>query len=105
MQTSVASRQQRLNNLWRSVARSFALADVAADEVLVHDEHRSDPSLAFALARLSTDDVSPTPFGVFRRVERKEYASAVGDQVMAASEAKGPGDLATLLRSNGTWTV
>ena len=27
------------------------------------------------------------------------------DQVMAASEAKGPGDLDALLRSNGTWFV
>ena len=32
-------------------------------------------------------------------------ASLVADQVMAASEAKGPGDLDALIRSNGTWTV
>jgi 2-oxoglutarate ferredoxin oxidoreductase subunit beta len=80
-------------------------ADVAADEILIHDEHRHDPSLAFALARLSHDDHSPTPFGVFRNIERPEYSHAVADQVMAASERKGPGDLDALLRSNGTWTV
>jgi 2-oxoglutarate ferredoxin oxidoreductase subunit beta len=85
--------------------RLVELADVAAEDVLVHDAHRDDPSLAFALARLSNDDASPTPFGVFRDVERQEYASAVTNQVMAASEANGPGDLATLLRSNGTWQV
>ena len=80
-------------------------ADVAAEEILVHDAHRADPSLAFALARLSHDDHSPTPFAVFRDIERPEYSRAVADQVMAASESKGPGDLNALLRSNGTWTV
>ncbi len=71
----------------------------------MHDAHRADPSLAFALARLSHDDHSPTPFGVFRAVERPDYGTAVSDQVVAASDKRGPGDLATLLRSNGTWTV
>ena len=41
--------------------RLVELADVAPEDVLVHDAHRADPSLAFALARLSTDDASPTP--------------------------------------------
>jgi 2-oxoglutarate ferredoxin oxidoreductase subunit beta len=81
------------------------VAEVGEDRLLVHDAARHDPSLAFALARLSYDDHSPTPFGVFRSVERTEYASAVSAQVAAASERSGPGDLAALLRSNGTWTV
>ncbi len=81
------------------------LADVDPDDVLVHDARRDDASLAFALARLNSDDASPTPFGVFRSVERAEYTSAVADQVVAASEAKGPGDLQALLRSNGSWHV
>jgi 2-oxoglutarate/2-oxoacid ferredoxin oxidoreductase subunit beta len=81
------------------------VSEVGEDRLLVHDAHRNDPSLAFALARLSYDDHSPTPFGVFRSVERTEYASAVSAQVAAASERSGPGDLAGLLRSNGTWTV
>jgi len=81
------------------------VADVGDDAILVHDATRDDPSLAFALARLNRDDASPTPFGVFRQVERVEYASSVSAQVAAASERKGPGDLAALLRGNGTWTV
>ncbi|MFT4011547.1 MAG: thiamine pyrophosphate-dependent enzyme, partial [Nocardioidaceae bacterium] len=81
------------------------VADVGIDNILVHDAHHPYPSLAFALARLNTDDHSPTPFGIFRQVERQEYAGAVGAQLAAAVERKGPGDLATLLRSNGTWTV
>ena len=65
----------------------------------------ADPSLAFALSRLSTDDHSPTPFGSSATSQRPEYASAISNQLAQASERKGPGDLATLLRSNGTWSV
>ena len=50
--------------------RIVDVAEVGEDAILVHDAHRHDPSLAFALARLSHDDHSPTPFGVFREVER-----------------------------------
>jgi 2-oxoglutarate ferredoxin oxidoreductase subunit beta len=85
--------------------RIVEVADVGEDAILVHDAQRADPSLAFALARLSHDDHSPTPFGVFRAVERPEYAAGVGHQLVQAAEAKGPGDLAALLRSNGTWSV
>ena len=81
------------------------VADVGIDRILVHDQYHSYPSLAFALARLNTDDHSPTPFGIFREVDRLEYASEVANQVAAASERKGPGDLQDLLRSNGTWHV
>lgn len=81
------------------------VADVGLDRILVHDETNPYPSLAFALARLNHDDHSPTPFGVFRNVDRPEYASGVAEQVMAASDQKGPGNLQDLLRSNGTWTV
>jgi len=75
------------------------------DALLVHDAHRADPSLAFALARLSPDDHSPTPFGIFRAVERPDYGTQLERQLMATVERKGPGDLAALLRSQDTWTV
>ena len=85
--------------------RLVDVADVGIDRILVHDVRHPYPSLAFALARLNSDDHSPTPFGVFRQVERPEFASSVGAQLAAASEARGPGDLEALLRSNGTWHV
>ena len=85
--------------------RLVDVADVGIERILVHDVHHPYPSLAFALARLNSDDHSPTPFGVFRQVDRSEFASAVSAQLAAASERKGPGDLSELLRSNGTWTV
>ncbi len=85
--------------------RIVQVADVGEEAILVHDAHRPEPSLAFALARLSSSVHEPTPVGVFRSVERPEYTSEVGRQLVAAAERKGPGDLRTLLRSNGTWSV
>ncbi len=81
------------------------VADVGIENILVHDQTAPYPSLAFALARLNEDDHSPTPFGIFRDVERQEYAGAVSAQLADASEQKGPGDLGALLRTNGTWNV
>ena len=58
--------------------RLVEVADVGEDALLVHDAYRADPSLAFALARLSSDDHSPTPFGIFRSVDRPDYGTSVG---------------------------
>ncbi len=85
--------------------RIVRVADVGEDALVVHDEHRPDPSLAFALARLADGVDQPTPVGVFRDVQRPEYSSLVQQQLADAVSRKGPGDLAALLRSNGTWTV
>jgi 2-oxoglutarate ferredoxin oxidoreductase subunit beta len=81
------------------------VADVGEDALLIHDETRPDPTLAFTLARLATAPTMPTPIGVFRAVERLEYVEEVADQLATATEQKGPGDLADLLRSGGTWEV
>jgi 2-oxoglutarate ferredoxin oxidoreductase subunit beta len=42
---------------------------------------------------------------VFRDVVRPDYGSGVDEQVTAARDERGPGDLATLLRSGATWEV
>ena len=47
----------------------------------------------------------PTPIGIFRAVERPDYGTGISQQLMAAAERKGPGELSALLRSNGTWSV
>jgi 2-oxoglutarate/2-oxoacid ferredoxin oxidoreductase subunit beta len=86
-------------------ARVVDVADVGEDQLLVHDEHREDPSLAFALSRVATGPTMPTPIGVFRDVERADYGGLVNQQILAAAEAKGPGDLRKLLSSGSTWTV
>ena len=79
--------------------------DVGEERVLVHDEHRADPSLAFALSRLADHPDTPTPVGVFRAVDRPSYEVEMQQQLVAAADRSGPGDLAALLRSGPTWTV
>ncbi|MFN2593620.1 MAG: 2-oxoacid:ferredoxin oxidoreductase subunit beta, partial [Actinomycetota bacterium] len=84
------------------------IVDVAAvgeDKLVVHDEHREDPSLAFALSRIADNPTGPTPLGVFRDVQRPAYGDGMEDQLRRAADAQGPGDLAKLLDSGDTWTV
>ncbi|OWY60339.1 hypothetical protein B7486_69710 [cyanobacterium TDX16] len=86
-------------------AKIVEVADVGEEAILVHDEARDDPGLAFMLSRLANGPTSPTPVGVFRAVQRPEYGEGASRQIAAAQEQQGPGDLAALLRSNGTWEV
>ena len=87
-------------------AKIVRVDDVGVDRLVVHDEHRPDPSLAFALSRLADHPDTPTPVGVFRAVERPTYEVAMQRQLVDGVRAQsGPGDLAALLRSAPTWTV
>jgi 2-oxoglutarate ferredoxin oxidoreductase subunit beta len=82
-----------------------AVADVGEDALLVHDETRADPALAFALSRLSSSPTMPTPVGVFRSISRPTYENEVQRQLVTASERQGPGDLAKLIGTGATWEV
>jgi len=99
----------KVSTAWSSTPKEKAsiveVADVGVDRLVVHDEARDDPGLAFTLSRLSKGPYSPTPIGVFRAVQRPDYGTLVNQQLVAASEQKGPGDLAKLLASGSTWTV
>jgi 2-oxoglutarate/2-oxoacid ferredoxin oxidoreductase subunit beta len=86
-------------------ARIVPVDEVGEEALVVHDEAREDPGLAFALSRLSRGPFEPTPVGVFRAVERPEYGSQVSRQIAAAQEQRGPGDLGALLHSGATWDV
>ncbi|HEY7106917.1 MAG TPA: 2-oxoacid:ferredoxin oxidoreductase subunit beta, partial [Acidimicrobiia bacterium] len=81
------------------------VASVGVDKLMVHDEHRDSPTLAFALARLASSPTMPTPIGVFRDVERPTYELEVQRQLVGAVERQGPGDLASLIASGATWDV
>jgi 2-oxoglutarate ferredoxin oxidoreductase subunit beta len=81
------------------------VADVGVDKLLVHDEQRESPALAFALARLASAPTMPTPIGVFRDIERPTYEVEVQRQLVGAVERQGPGDLAALIGSGATWEV
>ncbi|HUW02409.1 MAG TPA: 2-oxoacid:ferredoxin oxidoreductase subunit beta [Acidimicrobiales bacterium] len=86
-------------------AQLVDVADVGEDALLRHDESREDPSVAFMLSRLARGPYEPTPIGVFRAVDRPEYGEMANQQLAAANETQGPGDLAKLLRSGATWEV
>jgi len=76
-----------------------------AEDAIVHDAHRIDPSYAFALSRLDTKDFRHTPIGVLRKVEQASYDELMLAQIETARADKGPGDLAALLAGSDTWQV
>jgi 2-oxoglutarate ferredoxin oxidoreductase subunit beta len=86
-------------------ARIVKVADVGMEAIHVHDPTAESPAVAFALSRLSHGPFGPTPIGIFRNVVRPVYEESVQQQIVDAQVDKGPGDLASLLASNGTWTA
>jgi 2-oxoglutarate ferredoxin oxidoreductase subunit beta len=95
----------------RGVARSadgaglelVDVADAGEDALLIHDAHRPDPSLAFALAHLADRPTEPTPIGVFRSVEQPLHGASAAlnpDRTVGSSQ-----QLEALLHAGDTWTV
>jgi 2-oxoglutarate ferredoxin oxidoreductase subunit beta len=81
------------------------VADVGESALLVHDEHRDNPGLAFQLSRLSRGPYEPTPIGIFRDVDRPEYGAGMSRQIEEATAKRGLGDVHALLRSGSSWKV
>ena len=81
------------------------VAEVGEDALLVHDEHHPQPSLAFALSRLTLDEVGVAPVGVLRDVEEPVYDDLMAEQIETSIEQRGEGDLTALLHGNDTWTI
>jgi 2-oxoglutarate ferredoxin oxidoreductase subunit beta len=84
-------------------AHIVQVADVGEEAILVHDETREEPGLAFLLSRLARGPFEPTPIGVFRAVERADYGTLIEQQILDAQTRQGPGDLAAVLASGTTW--
>ncbi len=82
-------------------------ADVAMDQIVVHDATADDPSYAFALSRLSDQNLEHTVMGVFRQVHRPTYDDGARQQVRSAREATAhdAAALQSLLRGRDTWSV
>jgi len=75
-------------------------------DVLVHNAHHDDPSVAFALSRLANrDTLAHTPIGIFRDVDRPTYDDQVNDQLTHAIDTHGKGELASLIAGADTWTI
>jgi 2-oxoglutarate/2-oxoacid ferredoxin oxidoreductase subunit beta len=84
------------------------IADTAStpeEQIVVHDAHQDDPTLAFQLAHISTGPTQPTCIGVFRNTQRPVYGEAMEAQIEQATDRLGEGDLAKLLHSGDTWVV
>ena len=81
-----------------------SLDEVSPDELLVHDEHLAQPSMAFMLSRLANPEF-PVPMGVFRDVDHISYEQGVMDQVRNAQKARGVGRLQDLYGADEVWTV
>ncbi|HKG02678.1 MAG TPA: 2-oxoacid:ferredoxin oxidoreductase subunit beta [Conexibacter sp.] len=81
------------------------VADVGEDALLVHDAHREDPSLAFALSRLADRPTEPTPIGIFRAVERPLHGAAAAASDSAPRTVADTTMLDALLHAGDTWTV
>ena len=80
----------RINNMKPEVAKVGE-----AKDILVHDIHDPNTSLAFMLSQLS-HPAMPTPFGIFRQVDVPSYdKNYVGANV--------GGDLDKVLRGGTTW--
>ena len=82
-------------------------ANVSADQIVVHDAHSDSPAYAFALSRLSDQNLEHTVMGVFRQVNRPAYDDEAREQIAAAQE-RAPHDraaLQALVRGRDTWTI
>ncbi len=74
------------------------------DHIITHDTTLTDPSYAFALSRLSTQDLTHTITGIYRNTTRPTYDDHTRHQTTTATQTNPP-NLQTLLNGNDTWTV
>src|SRR5690606_38668488 len=65
-------------------AQIVDVAEVGEDRLVVHDELAPSAALAFTLAQIASGPHEPTPVGVFRAVERPEYAEETNKQLALA---------------------
>jgi len=96
--------RDREYSVLRNERGSLEVGPYDPDRTVVHDAVTDDPAYAFALSRLSTQDLAHTVTGIYRNVERPAYDDQVRAQVTAATEVRPP-DLRSILRGSDTWTV
>jgi len=84
---------------------TIEVCSASDDGVLIHDATHTEPSLSFALSRVTQGTHGGTPVGVFRNVTRPVYDDLMAEQLETAVAKRGEGDLAELLHSGETWVV
>jgi 2-oxoglutarate ferredoxin oxidoreductase subunit beta len=73
-------------------------------DLLVHDEHDPDTTLAHLLSRMVYPQL-PECVGVLRCVERPTYGDLLDAQIEEAVRSEGAGQLDELFRGDDAWTV
>jgi 2-oxoglutarate ferredoxin oxidoreductase subunit beta len=95
----------REHGVGRSEAGELEIVTGDRDDLVVHDAHRDDPTLAFSLARLAESPNEPTPIGVFRAVTRPVGIAEASSKLADARANLQPGALDELLHGSDTWTI
>ena len=90
----------RLNGLKLEVV---TIAEVGQENLLRHDE--TSRELALLLAEMSESPELPTPIGILFRENRPSYDALVNEQIEAATELLGEGELEALLNEGETWEI
>jgi 2-oxoglutarate ferredoxin oxidoreductase subunit beta len=90
----------RLNEFTPEVVN---VAEVGEENLLVHDEKASEPTLAYFLSRMGPPDF-PTPVGVFRAIDKPVYDQLLMEQVRQSQAQTAP-DMNALYRQSETWDV
>ena len=85
--------------------RIAAVAEAGENAIVVHDAHRDDPSLAFALSRLAELEGGPTPIGIFRAAPRVSRGADLASGLLEAQASFGDEGLTELLHRADTWSV
>jgi 2-oxoglutarate ferredoxin oxidoreductase subunit beta len=94
----------RMNGAQPEVVELGGETGLTENDLLVHDVHLKDPSVAFMLARMEYPDF-PQPVGIFREVERETYEDMLAAQIEQAVARQGAGSLERLINSGDMWTV
>jgi 2-oxoglutarate ferredoxin oxidoreductase subunit beta len=85
------------------------LGSAAEEQLIIHDAHNPDPTLAFSISRLTeTGYLNQSPIGIFRQVQRPTYDDQTRAQVTTAKKTVSGTPtqrLAALISSGDTWTV
>ncbi len=82
-----------------------SLANTSVDDLLIHDERESNPSIQMMLARMRYPEM-PEPIGVLRAVSGvSTYDDQINHQVELAKKQRGIGDLQALISAGDTWVV
>ena len=78
--------------------------DCGPDDLLIHDEKQTEPTLANLLSRMVGPEF-PEVVGVLRAVPKPTYDELLERQMADAAAKKGPGTMADLFKAEDVWTV